>query len=138
VLFAGAASPSEHSASLVVLRMAEITLIHALASEQVITEATRNLATYLPAAVPTLEQIISRCLHVVADPQPEDLLQYRGRADQKDLPIVVAALREGCSWLVTFNVRHYQPDHESIKVVRPGEFVQHVRGLLAHLAADRE
>ncbi len=33
VLFAGSASPSEHSASLVVLRLAEITLIEALASE---------------------------------------------------------------------------------------------------------
>ena len=36
VLFAGAAAPSEHGASLVVLRMAEITLIDALASPQVI------------------------------------------------------------------------------------------------------
>lgn len=32
-LFAGAASPSEHGASLLVLRMAEITLVEALTSE---------------------------------------------------------------------------------------------------------
>ena len=42
VLFAGAASPSKHGASLVVLRLAEITLIEALTSEQVIVEAERN------------------------------------------------------------------------------------------------
>jgi hypothetical protein len=47
VLFAGAASPSEHGASLVVLRMAEITLIDAVVSEQVIIEVERNLVDYL-------------------------------------------------------------------------------------------
>ena len=36
VLFAGAASPSAHSASLVLLQMAEITLLDALTSQQVI------------------------------------------------------------------------------------------------------
>ena len=36
-LFAGAAAPSEQGASLVILRMAEITLIEAVASQQVIT-----------------------------------------------------------------------------------------------------
>jgi hypothetical protein len=35
VLFSGAASPSQHSASLLVLRMAEITLIDALTSRHV-------------------------------------------------------------------------------------------------------
>ena len=39
VLFAGSAAPREHGASLVVLRLAEITLIEAVASQQVITEA---------------------------------------------------------------------------------------------------
>ncbi|MBC7249776.1 MAG: hypothetical protein H5T62_05770 [Anaerolineae bacterium] len=42
VLFAGAASPGKHGASLLILRMAEITLIEAVASQQVITEAERN------------------------------------------------------------------------------------------------
>lgn len=133
VLFAGAASPSEHGASLVVLRMAEITLIDAIASEQVIVEATRNLAAFLPMAVPLLEQIIKSCLQVVRDPLPQDVAQHAGLADPKDLPLLVAALREQCPWLVTFNIRHYQPGHTSIKVVRPGEFIQQVRSMLAHL-----
>ena len=53
VLFAGSASPSEHSASLVVLRLAEITLIEALTSEQVITEAESNLADKQPQVLPS-------------------------------------------------------------------------------------
>jgi len=136
VLFAGAASPSEHGASLVILRLAEITLVEALTSEQVIVEAERNLSEKLPQVLPAFRLIVSRCLRVVPDPQPADLGAYAGLADPKDLPILVAALREGCRWLVTFNVRDFQPGHPAVTVVRPGEFVLRVRDLLANLTVE--
>jgi predicted nucleic acid-binding protein len=134
VLFAGAASPSEHGASLVVLRMAEITLIDAVVSEQVIAEVERNLAGYLPSALPTFRLLVSRCLRIVSDPTITELAQYRDLADPKDAAILAAAVREACPWLVTFNVRHFQPGHPAVAIVRPGEFVQHVRALLAYLS----
>ncbi|MBL7062614.1 MAG: PIN domain-containing protein [Anaerolineae bacterium] len=134
VLFAGAASPSEHGASLVILRMGEITLIEPLTSQQVIAEAERNLEEKLPQALPAFRLLVSRCLRVVPDPRPEDLAPYAGAADPKDLPILVAAVREVCPWLVTFNVRHFQPGLSDITVLRPGDFVLHVRDLLAHLS----
>ena len=136
VLFAGAASPTEHGASLVVLRMAEITLVEALASEQVIAEAERNLADKLPQALPTFRLIVSRSLRVVPDPEPDDLKPHEGLADPEDLPILVAALREDCRWLVTSNVRHYRPGHPDLSVLRPGELVRRVRDQLAYLAAE--
>jgi len=138
VLFAGAASPSEHGASLVILRMGEITLIEALTSQQVIVEAERNLEEKLPQALPAFRLLVSRCLRVVPDPRPEDLMPHAGIADPKDLPILVAAVREGCPWLVTFNVRHFQPGHPNVTILRPGDFVLHVRGLLAHLSLAEE
>lgn len=138
VLFAGAASPSEHSASLVALRLAEITLVEALTSEQVIVEAERNLAKKLPQALPAFRLLVSRCLRVVPDPQPTDLLPHAGLADPKDLPILITPVREHCPWLVTFNVRHFQPGHPAVTVLRPGEFVLHVRDLLAHLTIGGE
>lgn len=133
-LFAGAASSSEHGASLVVLRMAEITLIDAVTSTQVITETERNLASYLPTALPGFRLLVSRCLRVTGDPLPEELEPFKGLADPKDLPILVAAVREACPWLITFNVRHFQPGHPAITVMRPGELVQWVRALLAHIS----
>lgn len=136
-LFAGAASPSEHGASLVVLRMAEITLIDALASQQVIVEVERNLGGYLPAALPAFRLLVSRCLRIVADPTAEEMLPHHGLADPKDLPMLVVAVREACPWLVTFNGRHFQPGHPSVAVLPPGAFVQQVRALLAHLSAER-
>jgi hypothetical protein len=136
VLFAGAAGPSEHGASLVVLRVAEITLIEAVTSQQVVVEAERNLAEKLPETLPAFRLIVSRCLRVIPDPQPTDLLPHAGSADPEDLPILVAALREGCPWLVTFNVRHFQPGHLDITVLRPDKFISRVRDLLAHLTVE--
>jgi hypothetical protein len=116
--------------------MAEITLIEAVTSCQVIVEAERNLQHKLPGVLSTFRLIVDRCLSVVADPRPAELSSYEGLADSKDLPILAAAIRESCPWLVTFNVRHFQPGHPNIKVLRPGEFLLHVRDLLAHLSGS--
>lgn len=133
VLFAGAAAPTEHGASLTILRMAEITLIQALTSEQVTVEVERNLTAKLPKALPAFHLIVGRCLRVVPDPTLEELVPLRGLAPPDDLPIFAAAMREGCPWLVTFNVRHFRPGHPSVQVLRPGDLVLRVRGLLASL-----
>ncbi len=135
VLLAAGASPGEHGASLVVLRMAEITLIEACTSRQVIEEVRRNLARLLPQAWPAMQTIIARCLTVAADPTEAELLPYAALAHEKDLPILVAALQANCRWLVTFNLRHYQPGHPAIVVARPGEFLAQVRDLLSRLGS---
>jgi len=134
VLFAGAASPNEHSASNLLLRMAELTLIEVVASTQVITEVERNLQDKMPKALPAFQLLVSRCLRVVADPDPAELAEYAGLANPEDLPILVAALREESSLLATFNVRHYQPGHPSVAVLKPGDLVLRVRYLLARLS----
>jgi len=133
VLFAGAAAPSEHGASLTILRMAEITLIEALTCEQAISEAERNLAVKLPVALPAFRLIVSRCLRIVFDPTSAELAPHAGRADPEDLPILVSALREGCPWLVSFNLRHFQPGVPAVSVLRPGDFVLRVRDHLSGL-----
>lgn len=133
VLFAGAASPNEHSASNLILRMAELTLIEAITSTQVITEAERNLTEKIPKALPAFRLLVSRSLKIVEDPDPALLVVHHGLADPEDLPILVAAVRETCSLLTTFNVRHYQPGHPSVTVLKPGDLVLRIRYLLAHL-----
>jgi hypothetical protein len=134
VLFAGSASLNEHSASQVVLRMAEITLIEALTCEQVIIEAERNLEEKLPVALPAFRHLISRCLQVVANPTAVDLLPFHQIANPKDLPILVTAHREKCPWLITFNLRHYQPGLPEVHTIPPGDFVLRVRDLLHGLS----
>ena len=138
VLFAGAAAPTEYGASLVILRMAEITLLDAITSEQVITEVERNLTAKLPQALSRFRLLVDRCLQVVPDPSPDALSKHTGSADPKDLPILVAALREGCPWLVTFNVRHFEPGYPDVETLRPGELILRVRDLLASLTASSD
>lgn len=138
VLFAGAAGPSQYGASLVLLRMAEITLIEAVASQQVLTEAERNLSEKMPAALPAFRLLVHKCLRIVVDPEPAELESFAGRADHKDLPVLCAAVRENCPWLVTFSVRHFRPGHLSVAILRPGEFIFRVRDQLAHLSLPGE
>ena len=58
------------------LRMAEITLLEAYASQQVVAEVERNLLAKLPKALPAMHMILARCLKIVPDPQPEELIPY--------------------------------------------------------------
>lgn len=113
--------------------MAEIMLIEALASEQVVTEAERNLQAKMPRALPAFRMLVQRCLEVVPDPTREEVEEHKGRAHEKDLPILVAAVREGCPWLVTFNLSDYQPGHADVTVLRPGGVVREVRYLLGRM-----
>jgi hypothetical protein len=99
------------------LRLAEITLIEAITSEQVLVEAERNLAAKLPEALPTFRLLVERSLQVVPSPRPAALTPYTGMADPKDLPILVAAVQAECPWLVTFNQRHFQPAHPKVAVL---------------------
>jgi hypothetical protein len=147
VIFAGSSSPTEHGASLVTLRMGEITLIDAVTSRQAITEAERNLSAKLPRALTTFRLLVERSLHVVPDPSRQDLVAHKGIADPKDLPIgeigrvnypLVSAIRERCQWLVTFNVDDFQPGHPDVAVLRPGAFIKRVRTVLTHLDLTRE
>ena len=138
VIFAGAAAPSEHGASNVVLRMGEITLIECITSQQAVTEVERNLADKLPTKLPEFRLLVRRCLRVVPDSEPDDLLPHAGQTESKDLPILVAALREGCPYLLTFNVRPHSPPAGTITVQRPGEFLLTVRTLLSQSTAEEE
>ena len=136
VLFTGSAAPNEHIASLVIFRMAEITLIEAVASEQVITEVERNLGEKMPAALPAFRMIMSRCLHVVSDSTVAEIKALSKAADAKDLPILAAAVREGCVFLTTYNIRHFQPGIEPVMVLKPGDLVKRVRYLLAQMSSE--
>jgi predicted nucleic acid-binding protein len=134
VLIAGGAYPTEHGASLLILRLAEITLLDGFTSEQVVAEVERNLEMKFPGALPAFHHLLSRCIQVLSDPEPGNLHNYKGLADPKDLPILVAAVEKGCPWLVTFNTRHFRPGHPDVVVLTPGDFILRIRHQLAGLA----
>lgn len=133
VLFAGSASPQQYSASLVILRMAEITLIKAITSQQVITEVERNLEQKFPAALVTFRMLVSRCLQVLPDPSEQEVDALTGLADPKDLPILAAAVKHNCQFHTTYNTKHFQPGTPNLTVLPPGDLIQRIRYLLSSI-----
>ena len=77
--------------------------------------------------------LVSRSLRIITDPQPGELIAYKQQTDPKDLPILVAALKEHCSYLLTFNVRRFTPTTPDIIVQQPSGFLLTVRSLLGML-----
>jgi hypothetical protein len=114
--------------------MGEITLLQCITSEQVIAEVERNLSDKFPQALPEFRLLVKRCVQVVPDPTSEEINAYFGQADPKDLPILVAAIRENCSHLLTFNTRHFNPAGSRPIVQSPGEFLQTIRSQLSMLS----
>jgi predicted nucleic acid-binding protein len=132
VLNAGAASTE--GAGHLNLQLAELGLVDAFISEQVRSEVTRNLAKKLPSALANMRTLIDASCEVVQEPAIDAIASIReqGLADYKDAPILAAALAANCSWLVTFNVRHFHAGQE-LQVGTPGEFIGRLRELLLGL-----
>src|SRR6266516_2691649 len=128
---AGAASTT--GASHAILRLSELGLIEGVSSAQVHREVERNLATKLPAALPAFGLLADAACRWVEDPQADELAAVEGQADQKDLPILAAAVAAGCDWLVTFNEKDFHPRAKTIRVVRPGGFMIALRRILEEL-----
>ncbi|MGZ4205518.1 MAG: hypothetical protein ACXVES_09685, partial [Actinomycetota bacterium] len=96
-------------------------------------EVERNLRAKLPAALPAFGVLADTALRWVPDPSRKQAGRFVDRADEKDLPILVAAIRASCSALLTFNTKDYRPQG-LIVVETPGEFVRRLRESLATLA----
>ena len=133
VIFAGSASPTTQGASHIILVMGELTLIECITSEQAVIEVERNLSAKLPEKLLEFQLLVSRALRIVSDPAPAQLHACAGQADPKDLPLLAVALREACPYFVTFNIRHYFPIGETIKVLRPGDLLLTIRQTLGQL-----
>jgi len=125
VLVSGSASTT--GASYVVLQLSALALVECIISQQVRVEAERNLQSKLPQALPAFRVLLGSSARVIEQPSPAALKPFIGQADEGDLPILVAALRSGCHYLLTFNTRHYHPMTEEIKIMPPGEFLVELR-----------
>lgn len=131
-LIAGSASTA--GASHLILQLSELGLIEVVSSEQVRREVERNLADKLPSAIPAFRLLGDAAVRWVRNPRSKDVDMFRGQADDKDLPILVAAINAGCGSLITFNVRHYGPAKSSIRIENPGEFLTRLRKHLSQLS----
>ena len=129
-----AGSASTTGAAHLILQLGEVGVIDVVSSGQAREEVERVLRRKLPAALPAFTLLADAAVRWIANPPQGNLNRYSGWADPKDLPILVAAIEEGCASLVTFNKRHFKPEKGSIRVENPGEFIERLRSILEKLA----
>lgn len=131
VLMAGITSTTDFAASLILIRLAEIQLIEAVCSEQVIEEVLRVLQVKMPEAEKPFKRLVKQAIKVKPNPNPAEQAICQKLASKFYIPVLSAAVREKCPWLATFNETQYLPGHPEIIVARPDEFVSRLRGQFA-------
>ncbi len=75
-------------------------------STYVLREVATNLARKAPEAVARFEQVQQEIEWQIVDPSPEEVLEAATYTVLKDAPVVAAAQRAGCDYLVTYDRKH--------------------------------
>ena len=100
-----------------------------LSSAYAIEEARRNLAADRTEALPRLKRLVEAVSTVDA---PQGLkLPSNIRLDQKDQPILLAAIHGNADYLLTGDARHFEHRYgrriEGVLVLRPAQYFEHRR-----------
>jgi predicted nucleic acid-binding protein len=122
VIIAG--SFSDTGASHLLLELAEIGVIQGYISNQVVEECVRNIRRQLPVALPVFQALLDAASLRTVIPEGRFLEQARNQADEKDVPILAAALQVQADVLVTFNTRDYFPRESPPEVLNPGDLLR--------------
>lgn len=91
-------------------------------------EIERNLRKKMPEILAVYKRYLPRLtLKIIPLPRPEELGEFSGRIANRDVPVLVSAIRSKAGYLVTGDKQHFQKlkskDHYSFKVVTPSEFI---------------
>lgn len=129
VLFAAVASPEGGSAQ--ILKGCRSGRLEATVSRLVLLEAERNIRKKLHSSALTRYHRILEAtpFHVVPGPSAEESRPYQALINEKDLPILVAAVASGASFLVTLDRKDFmthklQTAPLPIRIVTPKEFFE--------------
>jgi predicted nucleic acid-binding protein len=128
VLIAGLLSRT--GASHAILILGEIGLLGLVLPEAVVDEARRNLTDKLSETLPLFEEFLRSVPVRVYQPTAQAQERARNLADQKDVPILAAAIGAGTPLLVTHNVRHFRSG-EGVRIVRPRVLIEEARAWMA-------
>jgi predicted nucleic acid-binding protein len=121
---------SRTGASHAILILGEIGLLRLVLPEAVVDEVRRNLTDKLSETLPLFEEFLRSVPVRVYRPTAQDRERARTLADQKDVPILAAAIGAGTPLLVTHNVRHFR-SAEGVRIVRPRVLLEEARAWMA-------
>jgi putative PIN family toxin of toxin-antitoxin system len=90
-------------------------------------EIERNLKKKMPEILSVYKRYLPKLsLKIIPLPRIEELRQFSGKIAEKDVPILVSAIRSKADYLVTGDKQHFQKlkskNDYSFKIVTPSEF----------------
>lgn len=130
-LISGSAPQSRQSASYILLQLSELTLIEGVYCPYVAEQAKRNILAELPSAIDEFNRILKAALSSVPDAPLEALQKFSHYAHKTDVPVLAAAIRSGCRFLITFNVKDFRPPAGVLEVLRPGDMIKRLRSSMS-------
>jgi len=127
VIIAGLAS--KRGGSHEVLVLAELNVITPCICEEVVNEVFRNVQKKLPGAVAHVYTLFKRLPFKLIDPTQEDIEKAKELVNEKDAPILAAAIKgevkEEVDWLLSIDKHFLEVNMREIEfqVCTPGEFL---------------
>ncbi len=91
-------------------------------------EIERNLEKKMPGILSVYKRYLPKLnLKIIPLPRPGELREFFGKIANKDVPVLVSAIRSKADFLVTGDKQHFQklksPGDYSFKIVTPSEFI---------------
>jgi len=127
VIIAGLAS--KKGGSYEVLALAELKVLLPCICENVVSEAFRNVQKKLPGSVPYVYTLFKKLPLKMIDPSGEDMALAKKLINEKDAPILAAAITGNVDWLLSLDNHFLEADMEgkiNFQICSPGEFLQKV------------
>ena len=94
-------------------------------------EIERNLKKRLPDLWPAYKRYLPRLnLKVIPVPLPEELREFSGKVADKDIPVLVSAIRAKADFLITGDKQHFgklkDVEKYQLTIVTPSDFVDSI------------
>ena len=94
-------------------------------------EIERNLKKKMPSLLVLYKAYLPKLnLKVIPLPRPEDVRGFSGQIAEKDIPVLISAIRSKADFLVTGDKQHFgkmrEPGKYPIHVVTPSEFIDSI------------
>ncbi len=91
-------------------------------------EIERKLRKKMPSALSVYRRYLPRLnMRIIPLPDPQEIMQLAGQIADKDVPVILSAIRSKAEFLVTGDKRHFEKlkssRTSSVKIVTPSEFV---------------
>ena len=127
IIIAGLAS--KKGGSYEVLALAELKVLLPCISENVVSEVFRNVQKKLPGSVSYAYALFKELPFKMIDSSGEDLELAKRLINEKDAPILAAAITGNVDWLLSLDKHFLKADMEgkaTFQICFPGEFLQKI------------